>query len=442
MIFYKETDFREGTIIGKVPTDWEIVRIEKVCAFDRGFSYRSDQVTTQPSKIRFITINDFEKEGGLKRNSESLYLKDETDVDPKYFLDEDEVLVANTDMSRGFIIGAPIYIEKAEGKVAYSMDLTRLIFDKKTVNGKFLFYLLKHEKIRNKMKTFAQGTNVLHLNHELMKKLEIPLPPVEEQRAVAGVLGVVDSVIAKTDEVIAKTERLKKGLMQTLLTRGIGHKEFKETEIGKIPKTWDVLRLEDVTKQFISGGTPSTKNPKYWNGDIPWIRSVHLTRYYVDETSIEQFITKEGLENSASNIVPKGNVIIATRVGVGKSAVNLIDVAINQDLTGLIIDKSKIDPFFLVWYLLSPKILSILESFTRGTTIKGIAQNHIKNLLIPLPPIDEQRRIAEILSAVDRKLEFERYEKARLERIKRGLMDLLLTGKIRVKVDCDAVYSG
>jgi len=181
MIFYKET-----TIIGKVPTDWEIVRIEKVCALDRGFSYRSDQVTTHPSKIRFITINDFEKEGGLKRNSESLYLKDETDVDPKYFLDEDEVLVANTDMSRGFIIGAPIYIEKAEGKVAYSMDLTRLIFDKKTVNGKFLFYLLKHEKIRNKMKTFAQGTNVLHLNHELMKKLEIPLPPLRSRGLLLG----------------------------------------------------------------------------------------------------------------------------------------------------------------------------------------------------------------------------------------------------------------
>jgi type I restriction enzyme S subunit len=132
--------------------------------------------------------------------------------------------------------------------------------------------------------------------------------------------------------------------------------------------------------------------------------------------------------------VPKGNIIIATRVGIGKAAVNLIDVAINQDLTGLVIDKSKTDPLFLVWYLLSPKILSLLESFTRGTTIKGIAQNYVKNLLIPLPPINEQRRIVEILLAVDKKLEIERKEKARLERIKQGLMDLLLTGKVRVRV--------
>jgi type I restriction enzyme S subunit len=221
--------------------------------------------------------------------------------------------------------------------------------------------------------------------------------------------------------------------MQELLTRGIGHKEFKDTEIGRIPKEWGIFTLNDITKQFISGGTPSTKNPNYWNGDIPWIRSVHLMRYYIDETSIEQYITKEGLENSASNIVPKGNVIIATRVGIGKAAVNLIDVAINQDLTGLVIDKSKIDPFFLVWYLLSPKILTLLESFTRGTTIKGIARNYVKNLLIPLPPINEQRRISEILSTVDKKLEVERNEKAKLEKIKQGLMDLLLTGKIRVR---------
>jgi len=218
MKFYKENNFKEGAIIDGIPTDWKIVEMKEVCAFERGFSYRSDQITSEQSRIRFITINDVEKEGGLKRNGETLYLKDDIDVDGRYFLDEDEVLIANTDMSKGFIIGAPIYFEKAERRVVYSMDLTRLIFNKMKVNGKYLFYLLKHETVRSKMKAFAQGTNVLHLNHELVKKLRIPLPPIEEQKAIAGVLGVVDSLIAKTDEVIAKTERLEKGLMDLLLT--------------------------------------------------------------------------------------------------------------------------------------------------------------------------------------------------------------------------------
>ena len=438
MIFYKETDFREGTVIGKVPTDWEIVRIEKVCAFDRGFSYRGDQVTTHPSKIRFITINDFEKEGGLKRNSESLYLKDETDVDPKYFLDEDEVLVANTDMSRGFIIGAPIYIEKAEGKVAYSMDLTRLIFDKKTVNGKFLFYLLKHEKIRNKMKTFAQGTNVLHLNHELMKKLEIPLPPVEEQRAVAGVLGVVDSVIAKTDEVIAKTERLKKGLMQTLLTRGIGHKEFKETEIGKIPKEWDVKKVSDLF-DVATGTTPSTKQKEYWNGGtINWITPTDLSKLngtiYIKGS--ERKITERALKETNLTLMPKGSIIVSTRAPVGYVAVLEEPSTFNQGCKGLIPKRQgEIMPEFYCYYLLSKK--QTLENFSGGSTFKELSKEKLLNLSIPLPSLIEQKRIAESILNLDRKIGIERNERVRLERIKRGLMDLLLTGKIRIRVDYD-----
>jgi type I restriction enzyme S subunit len=202
---------------------------------------------------------------------------------------------------------------------------------------------------------------------------------------------------------------------------------FKETPIGKIPKEWEAVKLSDISESFISGGTPSTKEPKYWNGNIPWIRSIHLSKYYINENSIEQYITKEGLENSASNIVPKGNLIIATRVGIGKSAVNLIDVAINQDLTGVVIDKLRAEPFYVVWYLLSPKTIRTLESFTRGTTIKGMAQDHIKNLLIPLPSLSEQQKIAEVLSTVDEAIQKTDEVIAKTERLKKGLMQELLT---------------
>jgi type I restriction enzyme S subunit len=435
MIFYKETDFREGTIIGKVPTDWEIVRIEKVCALDRGFLYRSDQVTTHPSKIRFITINDFEKEGGLKRNSESLYLKDETDVDPKYFLDEDEVLVANTDMSRGFIIGAPIYIEKAEGKVAYSMDLTRLIFDKKTVNGKFLFYLLKHEKIRNKMKTFAQGTNVLHLNHELMKKLEIPLPPVEEQRAVAGVLGVVDSVIAKTDEVIAKTERLKKGLMQTLLTRGIGRKEFKETEIGKIPKTWQVVKLREVVLEAKSGFASGKRDE---NGIFQLRMDSIETEGWINPEAgvkvpippdVEEYLLKPGdiLFNNTNSV----DLIGKTAIFRGE----LPKCVFSNHLTRIRVDSEKAIPEWILFVLMRKWQIGFFKTIChRHVHQAGINNNDLLNIKIPLPEISEQQKIANILSTADKKLKIEKQEKTRLEKVKHGLMDLLLTGKVRVKV--------
>ncbi len=195
----------------------------------------------------------------------------------------------------------------------------------------------------------------------------------------------------------------------------------------EIPEEWEVVRLGDVAKNFLGGGTPSTKNPEYWDGDIPWIRSVHLNELVIDKSMVEQFITKKGLENSTSNIIPKGNIIIATRVGVGKVAVNLIDVAINQDLIGVILKKEKIDPFFLVWLLHLPKIASFLESAARGTTIKGITQETLKNLKIPLPPLPEQQKIVHVLMSIDKAIETIDEAIKQAERIKKGLMQELLT---------------
>jgi len=425
MMFYKETNFKE-TLIGNIPQDWELVRLYNIAEdIYYGITAKAVGNKTELKMLRTTEIKDYnvnwdalpfceitEKRGDVQR----------------FLLKKGDLIIA-----RAGTTGVSILVEKDFENVIFGSYLIKVKLIRK-VHPKFIHYFCQSRLYWNHISSSQAGSTLKNISLPVLKSLNVPLPPLIEQQKIAEILSTVDVAIQKTDEIIAKTERLKEGLMQELLTKGIGHNEFKDTEIGRIPKEWEVITFKDITKQFISGGTPSTKNPKYWNGDIPWIRSIHLKRYYIDETSIERYITKEGLENSASNIVPKGNIIIATRVGIGKAAVNLIDVAINQDLTGLVIDKSKTDPLFLVWYLLSPKILSLLESFTRGTTIKGIAQNYVKNLLIPLPPINEQRRIVEILLAVDKKLEIERKEKARLERIKQGLMDLLLTGKVRVRV--------
>ena len=204
--------------IGKVPKEWEVVRLGEVCEFKRGFSYRSNQITKDFTKVRFITINDIEKEGGIKRNSEKIFIKESVNIDPELFLNKGDILIANTDMSKGFIIGAPILIENINGKLIYSMDLTKLIFNKSKINSKFLFYYLKHNIIRQKMKSFAQGTNVLHLNHDLAKLLKLPLPPLPEQQKIAEILSTVDKRLEFLKKKKEKLERIKKGLMNDLLT--------------------------------------------------------------------------------------------------------------------------------------------------------------------------------------------------------------------------------
>ncbi|MEM4973585.1 MAG: restriction endonuclease subunit S, partial [Candidatus Hadarchaeales archaeon] len=208
----------KDTEIGRIPKEWEVVRLGEICEFKRGFSYRSDQITSLKKGAKFITINDLEKEGGLKREAEEIYVLEEF-IEKDFLLEDGDVLIANTDMSQGFIIGAPLLIEKKIDNLwMYSMDLTKLIFDKTMFDSRFFFYILKSNPIRLKMKSFAQGTNVLHLNHELAKLLVIPLPPLPEQRRIAEVLSTVDKKLELERKRREKLERIKRGLMNDLLT--------------------------------------------------------------------------------------------------------------------------------------------------------------------------------------------------------------------------------
>ena len=167
----------------------------------------------------------------------------------------------------------------------------------------------------------------------------------------------------------------------------------------RLPDGWEWENLDGVTLEYISGGTPSTKVTTYWQGSIPWTRSANLTANYLK--SGEKFISREAVAETATNVVPKNNVLVATRVGVGKATVNLIDVAISQDLTGLVLDVNRILPIYLVYYLHSPKIQRLFEQYSRGTTIQGIQRSDLSRIKIPLPPLDTQRKIVAILDKAE-----------------------------------------
>ena len=290
----------------------------------------------------------------------------------------------------------------------------------------FLFYYMK--LIAKKLENIASGSTFKAIRKPELEALELRLPPLSEQKKIAQVLSTVDQASEKVGEAIEKTQRLKRGLMHELLTRGIGHKEFKETEIGMIPKNWEARKIEKICIDFVSGGTPSTSNKKYWNGEIPWMTSAFITEREIKTG--QRYITKEGLRNSATNVVPKDNLVVATRVGIGKAAINRVDLAISQDLTGMIIDKKQAYPDFLYWALTNSE--TKLRSLAQGSTIKGILREGLGKIKLPLPPLAEQQEIAEILSSVDKRVEALRSKKEKLEKVKKRLMEDLLTGRVRV----------
>lgn len=436
--FYKETEFKE-TPIGKIPKQWNVAKLKEIFEFQRGFSYRKKDISDVPTSIRFITINDMEKEGGRKKEAKPIYLKEELKIDNRFLLMKGDLLIANTDMSKGLIIGAPLYIDDAfvrQGKIlVYSMDLTKLI-PRTSINSKFFFYLLSWNNIRKIMKSFAQGTNVLHINHDLVKNLNVVIPPLEEQWSIAEVLSTLDKAIEETERLIGRLERLKRGLMQELLTRGIGHREYKQTPIGKIPKHWQVVRVKDLFK-VVTGTTPSTKVKEYWeSGTINWITPQDLSklngRIRIRES--ERKITEKALKDTHLTLMPKGSIILSTRAPVGYVAVLEEPATFNQGCKGLIPrEPGSIVPEFYAYYF--TLIKPILEAKSGGSTFKELSKKALEETLIPYPPYEEQEKIAFTILYVDKWIELERKRREKFERLKRGLIELLLTGRVRVRVE-------
>jgi len=178
--------------------------------------------------------------------------------------------------------------------------------------------------------------------------------------------------------------------------------KFKETEIGVIPEDWEVKSIETVA-DVVGGGTPSTKNSEYWDGDIPWITPRDLSNFkfrYIAKG--ERSITKKGLEDSSAKLVPENTVLLTTRAPVGYLAISKNEVSTNQGFRSLI-PKNGVKTEFL-FYLLKNNV-EILKSNSSGTTFGELSGSRLKSLQFAFPNISEQQKISKVLSDLDSKIE-------------------------------------
>lgn len=161
--------------------------------------------------------------------------------------------------------------------------------------------------------------------------------------------------------------------------------------------SWPLVKLGNIV-DIKGGGTPSKSNPEFWGGNIPWASVKDFKSSSLKETA--DYITKLGVEKSATNVIPAGNVIVPTRMALGKVAINEVDMAINQDLKALLVnDEKTLSKLYLMRFLESKA--AFIDEQGKGATVKGITLDVLRNLEIPLPPLPEQKRIAAILDKAD-----------------------------------------
>ena len=286
------------------------------------------------------------------------------------------------------------------------------VTDFKDNHPKFVFYALQNLRLDR----FYAGSGVPTLNRNDVHKQSILVPPPSEQKAIASLLETWDTAIEKTEALIAAKEKQFKWLLKTLISDQQDNPEWRE------------VRLGDVCEKIVGGGTPSTANPDYWQGHIPWITSADIVSYKT--IKYRKYITEEGLDNSATNLIPKNNIIVVTRVSLGKAVKNDIDVCISQDSQGLILKKF-IYPDFLINLLIEK--IKFFKSASQGSTIKGITKRQLADIKIPLPSLPEQKVIASLLEKAQEEIDILKQLAEQYRTQKRGLMQKLLTGKWRIR---------
>ncbi|RTH16244.1 restriction endonuclease [Thermus scotoductus] len=423
------TRFKE-TELGPLPEEWRVVRLGEVFDIQQGkaLSRKKDKGLRPRPFLR--TANVFWGRLDLSNLDQMDFSEEE---EKKYALKPGDLLVCE-----GGDVGRTAIWEGQLKNVYYQNHLHRLRAKSQDVEPRVVMYWMQASMtLLGLYLGTSNKTTIPNLSRSRLASFAIPLPPLPEQRAIAYVLRTVQESKEATERVITVLRELKKSLMRHLFTYGpvpvdaIERVELQETEIGPLPAHWRVVRLGEVVKDSFSGGTPSTKKPEYWGGNIPWTTSAILNEDDIFLSRFQRTITELGLDRSASKTAPKGSLIVGTRVGVGKAAVAGFDIAISQDLTALVL-KSNVEALFAAYLFKSAFLQEQIRERTRGTTIKGIPRRDLLSILIPLPPLSEQREIARMLQAVDARIEAEEKKKAALEALFKTLLHHLMTAKIRL----------
>ena len=395
--FYKETRFQE-TPIGKIPKEWQVVMLKDVVKVMDKYRVPVREQDRKPGPYPYCGAN------GI------------IDYVDGYTHDGEFVLLAED----GGFFGS---FEKSAYIMRGKFWANNHVHVLKPLEGKivseFLMYYLNFADLR----PFLTGSTRPKLTQSDMLRIPLPLPSLGEQWGIAEVLSSVDQAIEATERFIEKLEKIRRDLMQELLTKGIGHKEFKETEVGKIPKDWQVVMLTNIAKITMGQSPPSSTYNENGVG-VPFLQGkAEFRRIYPKPT----LYTSKPLK-----IAEKDDLLISVRAPVGDVNIAPFRLCIGRGLASIRFNPNKASTLFYFYYFQTVK--PRLEAIGKGSTFKAITREDLEKLLVPLPPLAEQQRIASMLKWIDDWIEVEEERKERLERLKRGLMDLLLTGRVRVKV--------
>lgn len=303
------------------------------------------------------------------------------------------------------------------------------------INSKYLLYRLSSKPVFDWARRTSAGTRMPRTSWGQFKNFEFGLPPIEEQRRIACVLVNVDAALQKTEQIIEQTHRVKTGVVQDVFEEGIRSRdEFEDTAIGSIPAGWEVCPIGDVVNMAQYGISESMSS----NGEYPVFRMNNIENGYMVGSPLKYLDLPD--EEFEKYRVEQGDILFNRTNShelVGKTGIFELegDYVFASYLVRLRTNE-RADPYYLNYYMNSKKGQDRLKAFaTKGVGQSNINAQNVQRVLMPRPPVEEQREIAEIIQQFDRQIEANKQYKSQLQRIKEGLLQDLLSGNVRAESD-------
>jgi type I restriction enzyme S subunit len=368
--------------------------------------------------VEHLTANSFNK---TKFISEKVYQEECKRV----ALEEGDIL-----MTRIGDIGTAKYIDW-DVKASFYVSLA-LIKSPDGIDSQFLTHYINGNQFQKEL--WRRTIHVAFpkkINLGEIGKCLVVTPPFPEQKKIAAILSSVDEAINATQAVIDQTRKVKEGLLQDLLTRGIGHTRFKQTEIGEIPEEWEVATISSCCEKVIDC---KNRTPPYTDEGYPVIRTPNVRNGKLIQQSILRTDYLSYLEWTKRGTPQHKDLVITREAPMGEACLipENVQPCLGQRMMLFRTNSQKCIPEFLLAVVLAPQTQKRLTRMVGGSTVGHIRVGDLKSLLVPVPPVSEQKIIAETIHSFDAKAEETKL--AQLQQTKRGLMQDLLSGDVRVAV--------
>ena len=345
-----------------------------ICDFQGGTQPPKDKwiKESKDGYVRMLQIRDFSQ-------SDDKFIEYVKDSEQLHKCKKDDIMLSRY----GYIGQAFMGLEGA-----YNVALVKVI-KKNSVNTKYLYYYFKSNVFKHYLlSNVGARATIPGFNKSELKDAKINIKPLDEQIQIVKILERCEDIINKLNKEIEDFDLLIKARFVEMFG-DVQHE-------GK----YKGIRLRELCTTM-SGGTPSTKFPKYYDGDIPWISTVSLGPNHIDGSTAKGYITKEAIDKSATKLIPADNILFGTRVGVGKSSLNDVDICTNQDIVAIIgIDENRFRRLFIKHVL--DAYQPYYDSIKKGATIVGITGDDLKNTLIPDAPIELQMEYETFVEQVDK----------------------------------------